>query len=74
MDCDGRLNFMEFTVAMHLIFIAKLGYVLPVDLDPNTILPASVSSNTSCNIHYYHKILLDLGQIFALILVFLLFI
>ena len=44
-DQDGRLTFMEFTIAMQLIFIAKLGYILPVDLDPNTILPPSVSLN-----------------------------
>ena len=43
MDEDGHLTFKEFTVAMHLLFIAKLGYYLPVDLDPNTILPPSVS-------------------------------
>lgn len=42
-DEDGHLTFMEFTIAMHLLFIAKLGYFLPVDLDPNTILPPSVS-------------------------------
>ena len=43
MDEDGHLTFKEFTVAMHLLFIAKLGYFLPVDLDPNTILPPRVS-------------------------------
>ena len=43
MDQDGHLTFTEFTVAMHLIFIAKLGFLLPVDLDINTILPAYVS-------------------------------
>ena len=43
LDEDGHLTFKEFTVAMHLLFIAKLGYYLPVDLDPNTILPPSVS-------------------------------
>ena len=44
LDEDGHLTFKEFTVAMHLLFIAKLGYYLPVDLDPNTILPPSVSA------------------------------
>ena len=49
MDEDGHLTFKEFTVAMHLLFIAKLGYYLPVDLDPNTILPPSVSVSSSSN-------------------------
>ena len=48
LDEDGHLTFKEFTVAMHLLFIAKLGYYLPVDLDPNTILPPSVSVETDC--------------------------
>jgi len=46
MDRDGHLTFQEFTVAMHLIYIAKLGYILPVELDATTILPPSVR-NTS---------------------------
>ena len=49
LDEDGHLTFKEFTVAMHLLFIAKLGYYLPVDLDPNTILPPSVSVSSSSN-------------------------
>lgn len=43
LDKDGHLTFQEFTIAMHLIFVSKLGYILPVHLDPTTILPPSVS-------------------------------
>lgn len=39
LDEDGYLTFHEFAIAMHLIFVAKLGFILPVDLDPTTILP-----------------------------------
>lgn len=42
MDQDGLLTFLEFAVAMHLIFVAKLGYILPIHLNPTAILPPSV--------------------------------
>jgi hypothetical protein len=42
-DNDGHFTFSEFTVAMHLVFVAKLGYILPITLDPYSILPLSVS-------------------------------
>lgn len=42
-DQDGHLTFQEFTVAMHLIFLTKLGYLLPVELDPASVLPPMVS-------------------------------
>ena len=42
-DGDGRLVFLEFTVAMHLIFLTKLGRHLPLSLDPTSLLPPLVS-------------------------------
>jgi hypothetical protein len=38
-DGDGRLVFLEFVLAMHLVFLAKLGHVLPLTLDPTFLLP-----------------------------------
>lgn len=42
-DGDGRLVFLEFVLAMHLVFLAKLGYYLPLQLDPASLLPPLVS-------------------------------
>ena len=42
-DEDGQFTFYEFTTAMHLIFVTKLGYILPMNLDPYSVLPPSVS-------------------------------
>lgn len=45
-DEDGEFTFYEFTTAMHLIFVTKLGYILPMNLDPYSILPPSVSNSS----------------------------
>ncbi len=44
-DSDGKFTFPEFTIAMHLVFLAKVGFLLPVNLEPSTVLPAGVSLN-----------------------------
>lgn len=46
-DEDGEFTFYEFTTAMHLIFVTKLGYILPMNLDPYSVLPPSVSAYCS---------------------------
>ena len=42
-DGDGRLVFLEFVLAMHLVFLAKLGHYLPLKLYPSLLLPPLVS-------------------------------
>lgn len=37
--------FLEFVLAMHLVFLAKLGHYLPLRLDPSLLLPPLVSSH-----------------------------
>ncbi|CAI7990209.1 Reticulocyte-binding protein 2 homolog a [Geodia barretti] len=37
-DGDGQLVFLEFVLAMHLVFLAKLSHVLPLTLDPSSLL------------------------------------
>jgi hypothetical protein len=43
-DRDGRLSFKEFVVAMHLIFVAKLGKHLPLSIDHQSLFPSDFES------------------------------
>ena len=40
-DRDGYLTFLEFTVAMHLIYVAKVGHHLPLTVDAHSLFPSS---------------------------------